>query len=210
MNLKTEYHLHGQQKTWLKAKTTETFAQSNSGESLFYLQELSTGEGRVCFNSQLARQIGINFKDLQENFQKAALEDDKKFTSMKFKTIPSYFKDSKNNNMVFDDAVKQILSNRFWTYSSDLKDGKVIDVSAAPFVNKDSAKALFNLIKNNFSKVVNNFENCFQDSRNSLSSLSIGINDKINQPTLREKIQQFKEKSSSEQPTPNSNHKYKI
>jgi len=209
MNLKTEYHLHGQEKTWLKAKTTESFAVSPSGEPLFYLQELSTGEGRVCFNTQLARQMGINFKDLQENFQNVNKEDSKKYTSMRFKTIPSYFKDSKNNNMVFDDAVKQILSNRFWTYSSDLKDSKVVDVSAAPFANKDSAKGLFNLIKNNFSNIINNFEHCFQNEHKALSSLNIGINIENNQPTLKEKIKQFKEQSSTEQPTLNT-HKYKI
>lgn len=209
MNLKTEYHLHEQEKTWLKAKTTESFGISQSGESLFYLQELSTGEGRVCFNLQLARKMGINFRDLQDNFQKANIEDNKKYSSMKFKTIPSHFQDSKNNNMVFDDAIKQTLSNRFWTYSSDLKEGKTIDITAAAFKNKDSANGLFKLIKNNFANVINNFENCFHNEKNNLSLLNIGINAKSNQPTLKEKIKQIKEQPSIAQSNSN-NSKYKI
>lgn len=201
MKLNAEYHLHSKDKTWLKAKTVDTFGLTSSGEALFYLQELPTGEARVCFNTQVARKNGLNFSDLQDNFNNARVEDDKKFSSMKFKTTPAYFKDSKGNNMVFDDAVKQLLSNRFWTYSSDLNNGVVVDVSAAPFVNKDSAKGLFNLIKNNFANVINHFENSFTENHNKLSNFNIGIEQKAPSVSLKDKIRQIKEQSSIEQQT---------
>lgn len=210
MNLKSEYHLHGQEKTWLKANTIDTFGQSPSGEPLFYLQELPTGQARVCFNTQLAHKMGITFKEVQENFKNASIEDDKRFTSMKFKTTPSYFKDSKGNNMVFDDAVKQILSNRFWTYSSDLNNGKVVDVSAAPFTNKDTAKGLFTLIKNNFANVVNHFDNSFKETNTKLAEFNIGIQQKAPTVSLKDKIRNIKEQSLNEQPTLSNTIKPKI
>lgn len=197
MNLKTEYHLHTQEKTWLKARKIDSFAQTSNGESLFYLQELSSGEGRVCFNSQLARSIGLSFIKIQDSFDNAIKENDARFSSSKFKTNSSYFKDDKKNSMVFDDAIKQMFSRRFWTYSSDLQDGKVIDITAAPFSSKENAKALFNLIENNFTNIVNDFQKSFQDINDKLSLLNIGINENKKNETLKDKIKQIKEQQNT-------------
>jgi len=199
MNIKPEYHIHQQEKTWLKAKTTNRYAHHSSGESLFYLQELETGEGRVCFNTSLAQKIGLSFHDLQKDVAFAFEANKARRSDAKFNTESVSFKDKKGNDMVLGNALKEMLSQRMWTYGSDLQDGKAVNISAAPFSDKNTAKALLQLIEKNLVKVVNDFPQSFEKSHDALSRLQVDIYPKPKPGMMNDRLKTIKSQISDQE-----------
>lgn len=199
MNIKPEYHIHQQEKTWLKAKTTNRYAHHSSGESLFYLQELETGEGRVCFNTSLAQKIGLSFHDLQKDVTNAFEANKARRSDVKFETESVPFKDKKGNNMLFSNALKEMLAPRMWTYGADLQDGKTVNISAAPFSDKNTAKALMLLIEKNLVNAVNDFPQSFEKSHDALSRLQIDIYPKPNASVINNRLKTLKANISTQE-----------
>jgi len=211
MNVKPEYHIHQQEKTWLKARTVNNYGSHSSGNSLFYVQELDTGEGRVCFNTPLAQKIGLSFHDLQKDVANAFEENKARRSDNKFKTESIPFKDEKGNNMVLSNALKDMLSPRMWTYGADLQDGKTVNISAAPFSDKNTAKALLQLIEKNLVNTVNAFPKSFEKTHDALSRLQIDIYPKATPTVINDRLKSMKAQLTEQPENSQTNHaRFKI